>query len=100
MERKILKNKKNLVDQRDVGSIHAMLFACWEKIHSMFDAEQDPSAKTCLAIIEDDLDDLIWECEEYLLGDSSEQTKKVDPSFEVRSATVLEEVSYMLERGI
>ena len=78
-----------------LSGLYKKLSDCLELVEDVFYLEQDQQRLAIAAVLEEDLEDLLEECEEYLI-DGRELTLPAFSSFQSRSATVLEEVQEVI----
>ena len=82
-----------------LSEIHNTLSHYWNIIHEISGDDDDVNLMTCLTILEEDIHDLLLECEERLMAENMVWDEDVeDLSLELRSATVLDEVSKILRK--
>ena len=66
-------------------------------VKDILEEETDVNTNTCLAILEEDIQDLIRECERKLKVSEREVDEAEELSIENRSATVIDELTRILQ---
>lgn len=90
-------------EEISIERLHSYLCLYWDELQGMITkqsmAESDVATQACLTILEEDLSDLLAECEEYMIiGRDYDDDPDESISFESRSATILEEIAQILNR--
>lgn len=80
-----------------VAAIYKRLIVALDIIEEQLTGIEDLAARSCLVVLEDDLRDLMAECEEYLVC-PDDMPSRVLPSLHSRSETVLNELRYVLKQ--
>lgn len=75
----------------DLETIYSDLSSCLTGIQEMLRHLSDPADKVCVAVLEDDVNDLLLECGDYLIAAEIPEPKSLS-SLESRSLTVIDEL--------
>jgi hypothetical protein len=85
--------------EQRIHCLYQNLSACFDKMQTVIEHLYSPKEIAVAAVLSEDLQSLVEECEEYLIGGCDMASPHIQ-SFESRSVTVLEELEtlHFLER--
>lgn len=83
-------------EEDELKSIYYDLSRCLDSIQEALIHLEDVGERVCLAVLEDDVSDLLEECGELMFGGDDAVSSSVK-SLESRTSTVLEELSGLLD---
>jgi glutamine phosphoribosylpyrophosphate amidotransferase len=85
-------------DMEVLNELHRRLCVCLEVVEEVLESLEEISGRVTLTILDDDLESLVEECEQYMLCPLVSGSED-HSSFMVRSATVIDEVREFLKFG-
>ena len=87
--------KKTLLGT-EIAALHDVLLEHWDLIQNSLNTHLPSREKTCLTILEEDLNLLLIECEQVMLNESIQQVSTDHHWVGTKCATVLEEVRHLI----